>query len=655
MARPRGCVLGVATFLATAVASGADERPDLTTLSLEELARTKVTSVSKKEGPRFQTPAAIHVITSDDIRRSGATSIPEALRLAPGIHVARINSSQWGIGIRGFTNRLARSQLALMDGRSLYTPLFAGTYWEVQDTLLDDVERIEIVLGPGGTLWGANAVSGIVNIITKDAKDTQGWFASAGGGTEERAFAQVRYGGSVGDNGHYRLYGKYFDRDAAFHADGDDYDGWHMARGGFRSDWRLPRGDHLTVQGDAYTGRAGQRTSVSFYEPPFSRTVQAPAEFSGGNLLTRWDRRVKGSLLTVHAYYDRTRRVEPTFQEVRDTFDIDLQDQFGLGDRQSVVFGFGYRRSSGKTEGTDTVAFVPADRTDHIVSAFVQDEVDVVEDRLRLALGVKLLRNQYTGFEFQPSARLLWTPRPRQTAWAAVTRAVRTPSRIERDLAITASLSPTLPVFARLLGDEGFTSERVWSFEAGYRLQPIDRLSLDLALFSNRHQDLLSLESGPPFVEQGRQIVPLRIANGGRGRTSGLELGSRLQASSRWWLSGTYAYLDMDLAAEPGSTDTSQAATEGASPRHRIRIQSSWSLPGQVDLDLIFRWIDELPAQNVTSFASADARVGWHVSPRLELAVVGQNLLHDHHAEFGSSGGAVEVERGVYGEARWRW
>jgi iron complex outermembrane recepter protein len=644
----------IGTLLAPATLFGSDDQRDLTSMSLEELGQVKVTAVSKTEEPRFRTPAAVHVVTAEDIRRAGVTSIPEALRLAPGVHVARVNSSQSAVGIRGFTNRLARSQLALMDGRSLYTPLFAGTYWETQDTLLEDVARIEIVRGPGGTLWGANAVNGIVNIVTKDAKDTQGWFVSAGGGNEERAFFRARYGGTIADKGSYRVYGKYFRRDAAFHPTTDDYDAWHMAQGGFRTDWKLRGDDRLTVQGDAYSGRAGERTTLSFYDPPYQRIVERQAPLSGGNVAARWAHLMNGSALTVNTYYDRTNRREPSFQESRDTLELDLQHEFGLSESQRVVWGLGYRLSDGRGRGSETLAFNPPDRTDHIFSAFVHDDVGLVKDRLRLSLGTKLERNQYTGFELQPSARMFWAPGPRQAVWTAVSRAVRTPSRVERDLFLTVALSATDPLFARVIGNDGFKSERTWAYEAGYRIQPADRLSLEAAVFHNRYSDLTSLEQDGPFVEGGRQIVPVRFANMLRGRSSGVELTSLAHLSARWWISAEYSYLSLQLETKPGSTDSTSVAAAGASPRHMARVQSSWSLPGHVDVDVGFRWVDRLPSQKVPAYSELDARVGWLVVPPLELGIVGQNLIHRHHLEFGGSP-PTEMERSVYGEARWRW
>jgi iron complex outermembrane receptor protein len=642
-------------FLASTAPLLADNQRDLTAISLEELAQTRVTSVSKEEEPLFQTPAAVYVITAEDIRRSGARSIPEALRLAPGVDVARINSNQWAVGIRGFTSRLSRSELALMDGRSLYTPLFAGTYWEVQDTVLDDIERIEVVRGPGGTLWGANAVNGIVNIITKNSKDTQGGLVFGGGGNQERGFVGARYGGKAGDTGSYRVYGKYFDREAGYHASNDNFDGWHMAQGGFRSDWKVPSGDRLTVQGDIYSGRAGEQTTLTSYQPPYLRTVDSHAELSGGNLLARWDHLLLGSNLAITTYYDRTRRVEPSFQETRDTFNIDIQDQFGVAGRQKVVWGLGYRLSSGRGQGADTIAFVPPDRTDHIFSVFAQDEIALVKDRLSLSLGTKLERNEYTGFELQPSGRLLWSPGSRQAVWAAITRAVRTPSRIERDLSLTASLDAALPIFAQVLGNDSFRSEKVVAYEAGYRVRPVDRLSLDVALFYNRYSDLLSIEMGAPLRADGRQILPFSFANMLGGHASGLELASLAHLTKFWVMGAEYSYLSMSLQTKPGSTDVSSVASDEASPRHIARIRSSWRLPAGLDADVSFRWVDAVRSQKTPAYSALDARVAWPVMARLELAVVGQNLLRDHHLEFGAGPSAVEIPRSVYGEVRWRW
>ena len=631
----------------------ASQRRDLTSLSLEELLQTKVVSVSKQEETRLMTPAAVHVVTADDVRQSGARTLPEALGLSPGVHAARNTASQWAIGIRGFTGTLARSQLALIDGRSLYTPLFAGTYWDVQDVLLDDVERIEVVRGPGGTLWGANAVNGIVNVITRSARDTQGGFVAAGAGNEEHVSLRARYGGRLGGEGAYRVYGKYFDRDAAFHPATADFDGWHQFRGGVRADWRLRSSDTLTVQGDAYNGRSGQRTGYAIADPPFGVVVEQDARLAGGNLLARWTRSFgAGSQLSIQTYYDRTEREEASFREDRDTFDVDGQYRILLAGRHEIVAGAGARLSNGETAGVPSVVFEPAAKTDDLVTAFVQDSIDVVPGRLRVVLGTKIERNDYTGIELQPSARVLWRADPRHSLWAAVTRAVRTPSRVERDLSLTVALSPGTPAFARVIGSDRFTTERALAFEAGYRAQPSERLVVDLAVFHTRYPNLISLEPGTPFVEDGFPVLPLLLANGIEGRVSGVETAVDARPAGWLVLRAGHDYLNMALEAAPGSADTTSVGAEDASPRHRFHLRASFALPGGVSFDTRYRWIARLPAQDVPAYSELDARLAWRPREALELALVGHNLLQPHHAEFGS---LTRIERSLLVEATWAW
>jgi iron complex outermembrane receptor protein len=632
----------------------APPRRDLTDLSLAELAALEVTTLGRVPESRAHVPAAVFVITQQDIRRSGATTLAEALLLAPGIQLSRINANQWAIGMRGFASRLSRGVLVLIDGRTVYTPLFAGTYWEVQDLLLEDIERIEVIRGPGGTLWGANAVNGIINIITRSARDTHGTFVEAGGGNEERAFAAARWGGALGSGADMRVYAKYFDRDASFHRDGSDFDDWHMAQGGFRLDG--DRGPStFTVQGDVYDGRAGLRSTFAAYTPPFSRRVDGEAELGGGNLVGRWRRRfVKGPELTIQAYYDDTHRVEPTFDEDRNTADLDAQYEHPAG-RHLLLAGFGYRFSRGSAGGVPTIVFRPPRRTDHIFSAFAQDRIELKRERLVLTLGAKLERNDYSGFELQPSARVLWMPRPRQSVWAAVSRAVRTPSRVERDLDLTASIDPTRPVFARVLGNAAFTSERMIAYEAGYRAQGGERFLFDAALFRNHYANLLSLEPGAPFPETGggaaRTVLPLLIANGIRGDVSGAEIAADVRLTDRWRLHGSYSYLDMDLRAQALSRDTTTVASaEGSSPRHRGVLRSSYTI-GSVQLDAIWRRVSALTAQDVPAYSSVNARAAWRRGP-IEIALAGRGLLQPHHAEFG---GGAEAERSLYGEVACRF
>jgi iron complex outermembrane receptor protein len=664
---PRGDRLGRALLFAGLVLGGAGSgatlradaagppRPDLTELSLDELAALEVTTVARTPEMRSRAAAAVFVITQQDIRRSGATTLAEALRLAPGVQVSRINGNQWAIGMRGFASRLSRSVLVLIDGRSVYTPLFAGTYWEVQDVLLEDIERIEVIRGPGGTLWGANAVNGVINIITRSAKDTHGTVLGGGAGNEERGFGGVRWGGALGAHADVRVYAKYFDRDGGFHREGPSFDDWRMAQGGFRLDGENGA-DGYTVQGDVYGGQAGERTTLGSYTAPFARTVDEDADLSGGNLRARWRRALgTGSDLSVQAYYDRTHRGEPGFDETRHTADLDLQYSRQEG-RHALIAGAGYRFSRGVTASVPTIVFHPAARTDDLFSAFAQDRFELSPDRLLLTVGAKVERNDYSGLELQPSARLWLSLRSHQSVWAAVSRAVRTPSRVERDLDLTVALDPARPVFTRVVANPGFTSERAIVYEAGYRAQHGERFLFDAALFHNEYTNLLSIEPGTPFGETDesgrRTIVPVVFGNGIRGHVRGVEVAGDFRVTNAWRLHGSYSFLDMKLRAEPGSLDTTTAAaTEGGSPRHRGLVRSSLTL-GDVQLDAIWRRVSSLPAQSVPAYSSLNARAAWRPWAPLELAVVGRDLLQPHHAEFG---GGTEVERSVYGEVAWRF
>src|SRR5467141_2555911 len=418
---------------AQAAQSNQNPPENLKQLSLEQLGNVEVTTASKEPEQVWRTPAAIYVITQEDIRRSGATSIPEVLRLVPGVEVARIDSSKWSIGVRGFGSRLSRSVLVLIDGRSVYTPLFAGVYWEVQDTLLEDIDRIEVIRGPGGTLWGANAVNGVINIITKSATETHGMLASIGGGNVDQGIGSVRYGSGNGKAFDFRVYGKAFSRGPEFHSDKKQFDVWEMGQAGFRMDWTAHARDALTLQGDIYNADDGERVSVGSYAPPYAAIIDGAGEVSGGNLLGRWKRTISGgSDVQLQTYYDRTNRREASFGESRDTFDIDFLHHLTLPKHQDFLWGLGARLSSGNAiQVTPTILFAPGHRTDKLYSGFVQDEIPIVGEKLSITVGSKFLHNVYTGFEIQPSARLLWTPTARQTIWAGFTRAVRTPSRVE--------------------------------------------------------------------------------------------------------------------------------------------------------------------------------------------------------------------------------
>ena len=643
------------------MADDALQADSLKRLSLEALGNIEVTTASKEPQEAWRSPAAIFVITQEDIRRSGATSLPEVLRLAPGLDVARIDSDHWSVGVRGFGDQFSKSVLVLIDGRSVYTPLFAGVFWGVQDVLLQDIERIEVIRGPGGTIWGANAVNGIINIISKPAADTHGAMASIGGGTLDHAVAGARVGGGNGTSFDYRVQANGFARGPEQHTDGTDFDKWHLGQAGFRIDWRRDN-DSLTLQGDAYRGQNGQSVQLATYAPPAETTHYEPLDVSGSDLVARWRRALAGgSDIQVQAYYDQTYLLGPQVGESRHTFDVDFIHHIATAPRQNVIWGLGARVSPGHVIQTiPTLALTPQDATEHIYSAFVQDELAIVARRVWLTLGSKLERNDYTGVELQPSVRLLWTPTTTQSIWFAVSRAVRTPSRLEDAFQLTAFLVPSPPTFLRVVGNPDFDAERLLAYEAGFRQAVAPNLHVDLSVFRNRYRGLESFGMGSLLIEATplppHVVLVEPYANGIDGTSDGVEIAPEWDATPRLRIKGSYSYLRIDLANEPGNTYVDGVATyEGSSPRHQVQVQPQFDLPRGWEVDAAVRYASALPARQVAAYGTVDARLGWHVSKQVEVSVSGQNLTDADHVEFGHDPGpAVAMRRTAYASVTWR-
>ena len=633
----RRVVFAVLVLASRALAQTPDSAPPpgaLKQLSLEQLMDIEVTSVSRRPEKLSETASAIQVITGEEIRRSGASSLPEALRLATNLQVAQVNSSEWAISARGFNNVLANKLLVLIDGRTVYTPLYAGVFWDVQNPPLGDVDRIEIISGPGGTLWGANAINGVINIITKSATETPGWSITSGGGTALHGFGGLRYGGQLSSTVSYRVYANAFGRGSTVLPNGADAkDSWIMGQGGLRLDWNPSANNRLTLQSDFNDGRP---------DPDGGAAVVA----LGGNALGRWTHVMsEGSDVQLQLYYDRTSRdFGDGFTEDLATYDIDWQHRFQLDNRQELIWGLGARLMDHQTENLSTIAFQPAHRLLHLYSAFVQDGITLVTDRLRLSIGSKFERNDYTGFEVQPSGRLAWTPAEQHTIWVAASRAVRTPSRLDRDLYFYDSTGAPL-----IVGDD-FQSEELLGYEFGWRLAGA-RGTFSLSTFYSEYDNLRSLEPGPPPPPN----FPYSLRNGVRGHTYGVELSTIYQVSERWRLRGGYTFLRKNLALKPGSNDLNRGNAESNDPTHQFSIQSTADLPGRLELDALVRYVDALPDPHVPSYIGLDVRLGWRLTQRLELSVVGQNLLDDEHQEFGASNSARRIERGVYGKVAIRW
>lgn len=654
---------------------------DPTSKSLEELMGLSiiVTSPSKKQETVLDAAASIFVITEDDIRRSGVTSIPEALRLSPGVEVARQDAHTWAISSRGFNDEFANQLLVLIDGRSVYTPLFAGVYWDVQDLMLEDIDRIEVIRGPGATLWGANAVNGVINITTKSAKDTQGWLVTAGGGTEEYGGA-VRYGAKLHENGYLRVYAKWFDRDESKLPNGQDAnDAWSITRGGFRYDW-LPdegRNNAFTLQGDLYYGSLDQSVTQAMLPPTYSMQNNEDVDVKGANVLGKWVHNFEGgSELALKVYYDHTWRDRVVFAETRNTFDADLQHRIKLGKRNDIVWGLGYNLSADELDNTFMVSFDPSERTTQLASGFVQDEITLIEDKLRLTLGTKVEHNDYTGWEIQPSARLSFTVTTNQTLWFSASRAISSPSRAEHNIRINrqvipAAFSPTgADTVISLNGSDSMRSKQLIGFELGYRVQAFEeRVTTDIATFYNIYDKQRSIEGpgAPDFATYpGVVTLPFTIGNGIDGETYGFEVANTFRAFDWWRIRANYSFLKINLHLEPGATDPlNLEGAEHDSPVHQVGIRSLMDLhtllgieKHAIELDGGFRYVDSLSNRGVPSYIVGDVRLGWR-SPdqRWEFSITGQNLF-DTHQEFAPSyipTQVTEVETSVFAKVTFRY
>jgi iron complex outermembrane receptor protein len=656
-------VLTALLFLATAPLVSAQAPQDLGVLNLEELANIEVITVSRTPDTLAHAPAPVYVITHEDIRRSGARNIPEALRLAPGVQVARIDAAHWAIGIRGFAGPLNRSVLVQIDGRAVYDPLFAGTYWDVQDTLLEDIDRIEVIRGPGGTLWGANAINGIISIITKAAGDTRGAVVTSRGGSSEYGSFGVRYGGASG-NVAYRAYGQATHRGPGFHASNQNYDSWRAGQGGFRVDRTLASGRALTVQGDFYKARSGTLATSTTYASPFTSNAEYDATLSGGNVLMRWSSPNGAKTpFQLQAYYDRTNRHDIPITEHRDTLDLDFQQTRKHWTRHELVWGLGFRVTSGRITAVEPTRFSPAARRDELSSGFLQDTITLIPERLRLAGGAKLEHNSYSGFELQPSGRLVWTPNATNTIIGSVTRAVRTPSPAETDYtnASFSGMNQGLAVFVRLQPNAGFVSEKLTAYEAVYRLQPAAPVFVRVASFYNQLDDILSAELRTPFLEVAPApphiILPIEFGNGLQGSSYGGEVTADLRASRWWRVTATYSHVRVALSKTAGSNDiAAERQDEGSSPRHQWQLRSSFDLRRGWSADWLVRYASVLLAGPVPSYVTSNARIAWQPNPRVEFALVGTDLHRAHHLEWpGGAGGSVEVPRSGYATATWKW
>jgi len=605
---------------------------DLKKLSIEELMGIEVTSVSKRPEKLSTAASAIQVITQEDIRQSGAISVPEALRLAPNLQVAQVNSSQWAISARGFNNVLANKLLVLIDGRTVYTPLYAGVYWDVQNLVLEDIERIEVISGPGGTLWGANAVNGVINIITKNAKNTNGFFAEGATGSKLRSMESLRYGGKIADNFHFRVYGTAFKRGSTTLQDSmtSAHDAWSILQGGMRLDWTPTIKDAVSLQLNDYSGHP---------DPDGGSPVIA----KGKNVVGNWNHTIsEKSDFQVKLFGSQTfRDFNNGFAEKLNTYDLEWQQRFHYRSRHEIIWGAGYRYLNHSVTNLELFGFSPATKQLNLFSGFIQDEISLLQNQIKLTIGSKVEHYTYTGYQYQPNARLTFIPNMHHTFWTAVSRAIKLPARIDEEFAI--SIAPGVPL---IQGSTNMKAEKVIAYELGWRLQPHEKISLSLSSFYNVYDDIRSAEPG-----SNPGGIPITFGNGVKGKTYGAELAFLLPVTDYWKLRGGYTFLKKNLVVKNGSADLNQASAESNDPKHQFLLQSAMTLPGNFEFGVVARYVRQLPKPKVESYVGVDIRVSWKVVSAIELSLVAQNLGSGNHTEFNDSSHPPRlVEQSVYGK-----
>jgi len=632
--------------------------------------KLRVTSAANKEQALSKVGAALFVITREDIASSGANNIPDLLRLVPGVEVAQVDANQWAISIRGFNSFGPNKVLALIDGRALYQPSFSGVLWDQQDLPLEDVERIEVIRGPGGTIWGANAVNGVINIITRHSRDTRGGLITTGAGSWRTGDGLVQYGGNIGSAGTYRTFGKYFDVSSSVFPGGQRAgDAWHSWAAGFRSDWDLTPQDTLTVQGDLRTTIEGGTSLATYSEPqPFQAVINSPIRNALGDVMGTWRHTLAGgSETTLRVYFDHMHRDgEAGTAATNDTVDADFEHHLALGKRNDVVWGLDLRVNSDDIRAYDShsAGVIPPRSTVPFASGFFQDEIPLTNS-LFLTLGAKIEHNDYTGVEYEPGVQLVWTPSERHTFWTSASRAIRQPNRVDFGTHFNVGVASIngLPLLQTLSGSHAVKTEELHDYEAGYRSQVHPRLGLDLAAFLSYYHDLETSEPGTPYLVRSPGaapylVLPVTFANLAHARNYGAELFFHWTPARRWTLSPGYSFLHMSIQPQADSRDPGIGSIPGNSPKHHLQVSSVLNLRSNVEWNTTIRYVSRGPSQNIASYVAADTTLRWRPRDDLEVSVTGQNLLSPRRVEFGDLAKILlpsQVQRSGFVKLTWRF
>ncbi|MFT6332585.1 MAG: iron complex outermembrane receptor protein [Lentimonas sp.] len=624
------------------------------------------TTVSKTAKDSFKSAAAIYVVNRADIKRSGATTIPEVLRMVPGLQVAKGESGQWMVTSRGFANGFANKLLVMVDGRTIYTPLFSGVHWGAQDVMLENIKQIEVVRGPGATQWGANAVNGVINIITEPASNTQKGLATTSYGSNHNSLT-ARYGGKIKDNSYYRVsasrYNEYNNESANSKSDQNDY---YINRGGFRIDYDEFEKDLITLQSDFYNGT----NQLDLFLPDtasFQNRIKDDLNFYGGNITSRWEHEISNTSETqLQVYYDKFVRDYSLLSRKAETFDVDFQYSSSLKENHKITSGLGYRGINSDLSGDDfRINFDPIKSSTNLYNAFIQDEITLLPDKVFLTIGTKLEHNSFTGYEFQPSIKTSWLATENQTLWASIARATRTPNISENDINMAVG-TVTIPGFGthytRQQGDTGFDSEKLIAYELGYRIRPTNDSIFNLALFYNDYDDLRSGElvnGGNPVIEGSNSFISVFPQNNGKGKAFGVELDGSIKINKKWELKSAYSYLKLDLDTKAGSTDSELEKEQRRSPRHQFNIQSRFDISDKITFDNILYYVDGITVTdnnsnslNIPSYWRFDTHIGWKYSKNLSFDFVGQNLFDRSHTEFSGAlwSEPIDIGRTFYGK-----